>query len=108
MRKLTQVEIKMLDDMDLLYAVYPEAYEEVDEITSDTAMIITIYDPESMAELHHYDSEYKDGISHVTDFADAIFAAYKALGFQNEIEISFKGTGSDNINDVVTNFNPQA
>lgn len=109
MRKLTQEEINMLDDMDLLYAVYPEAYEVVDEIPeSDTAMMITVYNPDDVRSIYEYNSETEGGISHVTDFADAMCAAYKSLGFQNELEITFKGVGSDNLDNVVTNFNPKA
>ena len=69
------------------------AVEPVEEIQRETHLFVAVFDSEtSEIVLAHDDSELGDNaISHVSQFAEVVMGAYKALGFQNKMTIKFKG-----------------
>ena len=64
-----------------------------DEHQRETSLIVEVFDSETgETVLAHDDSELGDNaISHVSQFAEVVMGAYKALGFQNKMTIKFKG-----------------
>jgi len=69
------------------------AVEPVEEIQRETHLFVAVFDSEtSEIVLAHDDSELGDNaVSHVSQFAEVMMGAYKALGFQNKMTIKFKG-----------------
>lgn len=57
-------------------------------------------------EYSDHEKEYSETIGHVTDFLDIMFAAYKAIGFFNPLEVKILGGISLKEGDNVVYFDP--
>jgi hypothetical protein len=71
----------------------PEVQEDAEETLRETHLLLEVNDAESgNTVFSHYDDALGDAsISHVSEFAEVMMQAYKALGFQNKMTIKFKG-----------------
>lgn len=97
-RTLTEEEAEVLQDLGLLDYALTEAGYKLDDEEQETSMIITVHNHDRGKLLYSH-NDYTEGqrIQDVQGFAEAVLGAYKALGFQNRMEIWFPDVISRNL-----------